>query len=95
MSFDDHLMQEAAPANLAERLPRGRLMPRTCTICGHDKRSRAIEKGILSGEALRAIVVHWSVSPQAYMTWGRYGILLVAVVESASPLVVACRRVKN
>ncbi len=32
-------------------------MPRTCTICGHDKR-RAIEKGILSGEALGAIAAH-------------------------------------
>ena len=69
-------------------------MPRTCTICGHDKR-RAIEKGILSGEALRAIAGRWSVSRQAYTTLGRYGIFLVAVVESASPWVVACRRVKN
>ena len=29
-------------------------MPRTCTICGHSKRS-AIEKALLSGEALRKI----------------------------------------
>ncbi len=63
-------------------------MPRTCTICGHEKR-RAIEKGILLGEALRAIAGRWSVSRQAYTTWGRFGILLVAVAESASPWVVA------
>ena len=39
-------------------------MPRTCTICGHKKRS-AIEKAILSGEGLRTIAGRWSVSRQA------------------------------
>ena len=36
-------------------------MPRTCTICGHKKRS-AIEKAILAGEALRTVADRWSVS---------------------------------
>ena len=39
-------------------------MPRTCTICGHSKRS-AIEKAILAGEALRAISGRLSVSRQS------------------------------
>ena len=43
--------------SLAMQYARGRLMVRTRTICGHDKR-RAIEKGILSDEALWTTVAH-------------------------------------